>query len=511
MKSHLVLALALAAFILVVLGERIGFGPAGARLAIVGILAQTIIAQALISATSRLPDFLDGARDNAFLKSLGGQLVLILAALWTAGIAAGQPGDLGLFFAGYAATLLLLPRAALASLAEPSGAAGDVGGTRLALRFAGAVAALVLASMLFPRLEAMMPLVPGLPAGAARWLAAGALALPLLLGGLKAAGRLAAQLVLLVAVIVLLPFAVEIAGAMLASGQDLARWAEQLAGLAERGASARPAGMALAEARPAAFGVAAALIAGASQAHLPGRAPRFLAAWLAAVLAIALLLAALIGKDYLMSIVASEIAGVVPGRWPVFAFDEAIRGWISVCGGRPGDTLEVAQACRLAGVPPPPPAAAISLDAQLMPEALALARGWPATLGVLWRLAEPLIAFAALGLMIHAAASACSEIVLYRMVRPRSLRSGRLALVRLSLLMMLVLVALAGSAGWPLETRLIDALILGSAFSVGLILLAAGLAACLRGLSHRTGVARGSSRPGPSRDLRQTSAGSVLS
>ena len=117
-------------------------------------------------------------------------------------------------------------------------------------------------------------------------------------------------------------------------------------------------------------------------------------------------------------------------------------GWLRSCGALPADPLAAARACKLAGAQSVPGPSDITFLATLSLPALAVANRLPVMLGELWALMPLLVGSVGLLSVLHGAALAVSESVLFGILNPAGLQSFRLAMARLSLLaLLLVLLA----------------------------------------------------------------------
>jgi hypothetical protein len=146
--------------------------------------------------------------------------------------------------------------------------------------------------------------------------------------------------------------------------------------------------------------------------------------------------------EWLARIVGQRIAGTAPLGWPPFVFEPELSGWLRACGALPSDPQAVARACGLVGPLRLPKPADITFLATLSLPALAVANRLPVLLGDLWALLPVLLGLMGVLSVLHGAALAVSEGLLFGLFNPSGLPSYRLAMARLCLLT-LVLALLA--------------------------------------------------------------------
>jgi hypothetical protein len=470
MVTTLVFSITAAGLLFLALGERLGLPAPAGLVALQALLALACGLLILLSATNRIMPFLaEAPRSQGFGRVARMTILLLVAIAASGGLALEEPARVGILLAGFVAgTILLLP--CEAGFAQPESLALRAGGVLRGLAVAGLALAILLSwlpQVLLGLAEALQREPQTLRGGFIAMIA-----LAVAIGGATGLSRLARALLLLGLVFALLPLA--------------------LGGALDRGLPMelmRGTGMAMLNALSPALhagGLHQALpdllagfaIGGLGSALRPAQekaGQSLLVAALALVLALGsalLIMAQVVG---LHGIVIGEIAGQPPERWPLFVFDEAIRGWLNVCGEAPRDVLDAFRACRARGVAGSFPPSEFRLDPALIGPAIAASHGVPLVLGAGWMLAGPLAGLVACGLLLHGAAVLVSETLLFRRNRGKTLRSTRLLLARgLVFLPMAALLLLPENA--RLEPRLTLWLMLGAA----LLILMAQVADMLR-------------------------------
>lgn len=479
MASALVFALSLAGFGLLVFGERMGLPAALAASGVMGVVLAATAALALVSATSRQPRHLLGSERGA------ATCLAALAAL-TAAFAAPLAVELGperigavvSLAAGVIAALVISPfnpwreppplhvpgEPVLPGAAATSGA-DDTRGALPLFRLAIAAVALVLVVRFFPLGIERIAEAGGWDRDRVFALGLGGVALLVLLGGLSALGRASLVLAALVLMLGILPF---VAGWVHEATMRLDLSAGTLSSILGAGigggAFRLPEGI-----RPVWPAVILGFALGmmllqpaAAVAHRPRRIAAILAG-----LGFAGLMAFVAARqsEALSALTARGFAGLPPAQWPVFVFDDSLRGWLSACGVPPEDAGAAARACSAPTPRQPLPAGAVTFSPGLGPAALAMAQGWPIILGFIWGLLVPLVEIAALGFLLHAAATGIAEGLFHRVVHPRALRSWRLAVSRLTLLGLVAGIALLWRHDLRLEAPAFRWLMLGLAMT----------------------------------------------
>jgi hypothetical protein len=491
MASALVFALSLAGFGLLVFGERMGLPAPLAAAGVTGVFLAALAALALASATSRLARYLIGSERGAATCLLAITACLAAFALPLA-LDLGQDrlSTIVALAAGLVAALMLSPfnpwredamRAATAGRITPGetvsgdglqdrAVPGDT--TRGALplfRLAIAAGALVLVVRFFPLGIDRIAEAGGWDRGRVFLIGLGGLAFLVVLGGLSSLGRAALVLISLVLVLGVLPVLAGLAGAGLArvdlAGLSLATIAGRASEIiASVGVPGLPKG--LRPEWPAAilgFALGMMLLQPAASVPAARRSRRALAVVTGLATAGAIGWIATHQSATLAGLIGSAFEAAPPAQWPVFAFDETLRGWLTACNTLPEDANAAARACALPSPRQPLPPGSLSFATGLGPPALALAEGWPIILGFIWGLLGPLVELVALGFLLHAASTGLAEGLFHRVLHPRALRSWRLAISRLTLLGLVAAIALLWRHDLRLEAPLFRWLLLGLA------------------------------------------------
>lgn len=491
MTSALVFALSMTGFGLLVFGERMGLGTDLAARGVLLVICLGALALSLINMTSRLGRFMVGSRSGAALGLFAISSGMFLAGLQVdPGLQRGElsPWQLAVFALGFVLVPALSPFNPWRNFAlttEEAGRDPDASvETRGALGVMMLIAALATALGLFwllPQVVARLSPLIGIEPGRLAGVIIALITLLALLGGMAALARAAVVLALMAMLFVAMPYGAFLSrqGAELADSETLRRLIV--------GASAfraeRPDAPALMALCPA---FVAGLISGASL-HQPAtmvgsRGARAVAILGGAALALALFLAARAGEAMLREIMGLQLLSAPPSQWPVFVFDESLRGWLTVCGVAPEDASAAARACQTGHPRNPLPYSAFRFDQALAAPALALSFGWPVILGLIWGLILPLVTLSAAAFALHSAASGFSERVLFRWLRPRALRSGRLALARLALIGLAAALFWAESQSLRPDAAVARWFMLGAALSLGAAMIAGWIIRAIRGV-----------------------------
>lgn len=438
MTSALVVALSCAGFGLLVFGERMGLGAQLAAWGVGGIFLLATIVLALSSMTSRLPRFLAGDERGASLGLAACVACLLLSGVTAGADLAGATIALG---GGFITAVILAPFNPWRQR-DGSGLVGQGGDRDTGEGSRGAIAVFMVAVMIAAGAIALDRLptaldrlveATGWPRALARSTALGLVALVALLGGLHGLARTARVLIVIALVTAAVPFALFFAGEFF--DQFSAAFLRQLAesGL-EHGREVLKMLSPRAEWPAFALGFALGLIALQPAAAVRNPAGRVFAVLGGMLVALALGALAGAGQWLLDDLVTQRIMGAAPLQWPLFVFDETLRGWLTACGAAPEDAQAAARACASGHPRNLLPAGALRFDRELGAPALALAQGWPIILGYIWGLLVPFFGLLAIALLVHAAATGFSERVLFRTLNPVALRAWRLATARLSLI-----------------------------------------------------------------------------
>lgn len=492
MTSALVVALSCAGFGLLVFGERMGLGAQLAAWGVAGIFILATIVLALSSMTSRLPRFLAGAERGASL-GLAASVACLLLPGATAGVDfASATIALG---GGFLAAALLAPfnpwrqreGAGLVGQGGDRDPGQDSRGALAVFMVAVTIAAGAIALDRFPVALDRLVEATGWPRALARTSSLGLVALVALLGGLHGLARAARVLIIIALVTAVVPFMLFFAGEFL--DQFNAAFLRQLAeGGLESGRAALKTLSPRAEWPAFALGFALGLIGlqpAAAVRSTTGRGFAILAGMLVALLLGALASA---GQWLLDDLVTQRIAGAAPLQWPLFVFDETLRGWLTACGAAPEDAQAAARACASGHPRNLLPAGSLRFDRELGAPALSLAQGWPIILGYIWGLLVPFFGLLAVGLLAHAAATGFSERVLFRTFNPAALRAWRLAMARLSLIAGMVGLYVADSLDVRLDPAMFRWMLAGSMGLAFTAVLASRMIALIRFFRARRAV-----------------------
>lgn len=487
MTSALVTALAIAGFALLVFGERIGLGPQLAAAGVIGVFAAITISLALASTTSRLARFMAGTERGASLGLIAlVSVVLLLAA--GIGLAPGRTtaGVMALVI-GFCAAYGLMPFNPWRNFAGATASGGqdrDPGEeTRGALgitMLAGVLAAGLIAFDAFPPILDRLAEMTGTPRSRAAGVVVPLLALVLVLGGLHGLVRCAKVLLVLVMITAVAPFIVFLAGGVLEQVN-----VEFLSRLGQSGVSAAADAMkelTLAVEWPAlVLGAALGIVAKQPATAVRSAAGRAFS--IGAGVLLAILLGAMVktGQALFDDGIANRLVASAPVQWPIFTFDETLRGWLSVCGITPSDAQAAARACTPVGSARSVlPAGSLRFEPGLAAPALAASQGWPIILGFIWGLLLPLFGVLAIGFLVFSAASGAAERVLFRSLHPKALRSWRLAITRLLVLVGLGALYLFDRQGIRLDLLLFRWALLGSTMTALAAMLAFRLILIIR-------------------------------
>ena len=457
MIGSLLLALSFAGILLLVLGERLGIPAPQAALGVVGIFAVLITILAILTSTTRLQHFLSGAPNAGIRASAALQTccLLLVVTIEPSFIRAPLMATCVLATA-YLATLLLVPR--LRSADEERRFGPDTSDINRVMALCTCGFSCLMFFYFFPLVLALVRDATGWSGADLRLVAIVVVLLPVVLAGLTGLSRVATHLVVVIAFVILLPAGIDVLRS--AQAGDVLVWHEQVVAMVRGQHFELPQ----ASVRLALLGMAFALMNRTRFQTIERRFSRYAATLAGLALASLLAGAAYFGFAALDGVITHEISGVSPERWPIFAFDEAIRGWLRVCAIAPQDAIDLVQACRIRGVALPVPASELLMDSGLRAPALAASRGWPVIMGFIWGLSGPILGLIALGFALHTAATGVSELVLFRMLHPFALKAWRLAAARV--MMVSGFSALVWLAQMPmrLDDQLMTFLMLSLAF-----------------------------------------------
>jgi hypothetical protein len=479
MVSTLVFSITTAGLLFLVLGERLGLPAPLGLLALQALLALSFGLMIVLSATNRLDPFLaERPRAQAFGRVARLAILLLAGLAASGGVALENPVRAGSLIAGYGlGTIALLPREA---------GFGVAGGKILAMggmlrRLALAIMSLALITLWLPLASVGFAAILQREAEALRGPILLASVLGVALGGATGLSRLARAILLLGLVLAVAPLG---GAAFVERAFPPESLQGTLATMLQEASSAIPSGQ-WREGLPDLL--AGFVIGGLGSALRPARervGQSILVALLALVIALAGALFVMMEVIRLHEVVVTQIAGQPPARWPLFAFDEAILGWLKVCGEAPRDVLDAFRACRARGYSVSFPISELRLEPGLIGPAIAASRGLPVVLAAGWMLAAPLICLVAIGLLMHGAALLISETSLYRRAGEKALRSSRLLLARFLVLAPMALLFLLPAEA-ALQERPALSLMLGTLLLIIVARLADLLRAGVRALRSR--------------------------
>ncbi len=478
MAGALIFSLAMAAVGLLVFGERMGL-PAGlAAVGVAGALGAALAASAIFSATSRLGRFVIGEGKGAAVSATAVATILLLFGQFhlTTGGRMELPASLWLM-TGFVAGQLFPPANPWSAFRSASDGDSLTGISRSdGLR--GAVAVIVLAASLGAAtlLAALMPALVDRLVEASGWpfpivfrSILGLICAIALFGGLVSIRRAALVCLALALLLLVLPVVPDWVRTQLPpafDGEAVRQFSKDLSSVViARGITifrAPDAGAAVA-------GFLIGLMSLQSAGVIRGFAVRSAAVIVALVLATAVMGTIAFNADRLQSLMIG-LAGTAPTQWPVFVYDEVLRGWFSVCGIAPDDARHAARACGTVDPRIPLPTASLRFDNGLAMPALAASTGQPVILGFLWALLPLVLVLVAGSMAMLVAATGWAELLPGRVT---ALRSTRLARMRLAILALSLLVLLAGETGYRPEVSHIRWLLLGASL-LGLVAMSAG-------------------------------------
>ncbi len=451
MSTALIFALTLAGLGLLMLLERMGLPAPAAVTGSYVLMGVAAVALALLNMTSRLGRFVIGHERGARLTATSLAATLLLTGLALFRQAPDPAPLLLLVLLGWLGGLLLAGSRPWRNLRQPPADPGDsdplAGGTGARAIAGLALLVLVLSGALLIWERSRMlwsPLLLGSDPNQMTSLAlvTGAL---LVLGGMAGLGRLALVTLALVVLAALLPAAADVlrlapmfpeAAALVPDAMArLAGWITNPAGFS---------GLSWPLAQAALTGLVFGAASGQALAILPGR-PARLASGTAAIVVAALLCGLMMLAEWqIRAGIMGGLRAAPPAQWPGFVFDPALRGWLSVCGAFPDDPLAAALACGTGTPRAPLPADALRLSESLALPAFAVSLGWPVLIGHVWIVLPAWLSLIGFLVLVQVVATGLSERILFRLLRPRALRSARLAYGRLTVLGLAAGMALFG-------------------------------------------------------------------
>ncbi|MCZ8375646.1 MAG: hypothetical protein O9342_09745 [Beijerinckiaceae bacterium] len=215
------------------------------------------------------------------------------------------------------------------------------------------------------------------------------------------------------------------------------------------------------------------LVFGAASAQalalLPGRRDR-VASGMTAIFLAAILCGAMLLADWqIRAGIIETLRSAPPGQWPAFVFDPGLKGWLTACGSQPDDALAVALACGTGTPRTLLPVNALRFDDSLAMPALAVSLGWPVLIGHVWTVLPAWLTLIGFLVLIQVVATGISERILFRLLRPRALRSARLAYGRLAVVGLATGMALFGGQIGTLPEDFLLWLQLGAAMLLAVV------------------------------------------
>lgn len=437
MIAVLALVVSIASITLLAFGERLGLAAGIAGFLIPVILALFVLVIALVSATSRLTVYLDASDGRSAIRSIATQLLLVFTGIVLVqdqNITDPRPG-FGVL-AAYLLTVICVPsREPMSHLPEAERRMGGLDRAR-AVGLVTTGFSMILFVLWFQPALIWLAKATGFEQAAVRQTLLWALTSVVILGGLSAIVRLAEGALAFTLLFAGLPF-IAIFGAEILRMIDPAatlnlHWPTDVS--ADRlAAQVFGTGMIM----PALVGVGLGLTSLASTPALGGPVRRggfgLLIVCLAGMVAYGFAREA----GAIPALVMRDLMPVEPQNWPLFVFDEAIRGWLLVCQEAPRDAIDVIQACRRSGVTGAIPPEMFEIRPDMVGPALAAARGVPAALGLVSGLLGPMMAFVALALLLQVAATGIAETIVFRVFSRRALRAARLTRARLFVIALL--------------------------------------------------------------------------
>lgn len=493
MAGAAIFSLAMAAIGLLIFGERMGLPAPLAALGVIGVLIAVLIAVTLLGATSRLGNFAAGRARGAVLAyaAVSGVLLVLgyyqVRGISAEGVSAGASVD---FFSaslwllgGFLAGQIVLPanpwkafRPAMGVTTVQAGKESDtLRGAVVMMMLAGTIGALGVLISTLPDLASRLVAASGWSKEIVFRSLLGLVGALALFGGLVSIRRAAMIGFALAGLLLAVPVFAEWVGANLPQGsvegaarQTVLRVMTDLTsiGMTAFQAPALSAGLV-----GGLLGMAASPAA-AAVTHLGKR-------WLAVMAGIgaaALVITAIeITGVRLQALMTTSLVGSSPAQWPVFVYDDVLRGWLSACGTLPDDARQAARACGTVAPRIVLPPGSLHFDDGLGMAALAASSGFPVILGFLWSLLPLVLALVACAMLLLVAATGFAETVFGARARAKSLRSSRLGRIRIVILGICAVLAVVEPVGGTTGGDLLRWGMLGSFF----LALAAALAGWL--------------------------------
>lgn len=480
MIAVLALLVSIATVTLLAFGERLGLAAGLTGLLIPAILGLFILTIALVSATSRLAVYLDASDSPSALRPAAVQLALVLAGLaLLPNLSMAEPRTGIALLLAYVVTLILVPPRRPTSLLPE--AERRMGGSERSLMlglvtigFSG-----ILFGLWFEPARTWLAAAISVRGEMIQTLMIAGLALVVLLGGLSALSRLAEGALAFTLVFAGLPLLValgldafrvpDFVGA-LDTTAPLARFRASVSGLALNPDTLKAI----------LIGIGLGLISLASTPALGSPLRRGGFGLLVGAMATLIAVGFAHEAGLLPALVMRDLIPTPPQNWPLFVFEESIRGWLIVCQQAPRDAIDVIQACRRSGITGAIPPEMFEIRPDMIGPALAASRGVPATFGLVSGLLGPFFVFVALALVLHVAASGFAETVIYRLLSRQSLRAARLVRARVAVIVILAPFAILSAVPVFSNSRIALWLMLSLALVLAVTLIADWMLALLR-------------------------------
>lgn len=470
MAGALIFSLAMAAIGLLVFGERMGLPAPLAALGVAGVLGAVLVAAAVSAATSRLGRFILGENGGAGMAQGAIVALLLVLARFYPGLFGAEVFSPALWLlAGFALGQLLPPVNPWAAF-RPAIRRSDAVESPRAAALRGAVPAIMLAAALGAAtlLAAMVPVLVDRLVEASGWpprLAfRGAVALICLLalvGGLVSIRRAALIGLAFAGLLLVLPVIPEWLRIQSPQGLDV-EFLRHVASETLNQTGARIGMVLRTPDLPAAVtGFALGMTALQASGAVPGALARVLAIMTGLVTAAVVLVVLEFNGTRLQALITTGLVEAAPAQWPVFVYDDVLRGWLSACGTWPDDARQAARACGVVDPRLPLAPGSLRFDNGLAMPALAAASGLPVILGFLWALLPLVIVLVACAMLLLVAATGLAELLALGNAMRSALRSSRLARIRLIVLGLSMLLVMAGEGGFRLDARLIRWAMLG--------------------------------------------------
>lgn len=468
MAGAAVFSLAMAAIGLLVFGERMGLPAPLAALGVIGVLFAALIAAALLGATSRLGHYVvSRERGGVFAYGAVSGALLVLGYYHVRGLGDGggsawiSPALLWLL-GGFCAGQIVLPanpwkafQPTIGVTPGQAGTGGDaLGGAVTMMMLAGTIGTLSVLISILPDLASRLVAASGWSKEIVSRSLLGLVCALALFGGLVSIRHAVMIGFALTGLLLVLPVFVEWFGIHLSQGsaegavrQMVPRAMTDLTSVVVVALQAPALSAALA-------GFLLGMAASPAAAAVTHPGTRWLAAMGGIGVATFVIASVEITGVRLQALMTTSLVGSPPVQWPVFVYDDVLRGWLSACGTLPDDARQAARACGTMDPRIVLPPGSLRFDEGLGMAALAASSGLPVILGFLWSLLPLVLALVACALLLLVAATGFAETAFGARARRKSLRSSRLGRIRLVILgicaALAVVEPVAGMAGGDL-------------------------------------------------------------